>query len=400
MSPMDPREALDKVRAWIEAEEFNGYDPYDALTGWMPFQRFGKWAPVLAIQLQKRSPINLRPLLGIRKSYNPKAIGLLLEAYSLLYRNEGDESAKATADWLFDWLRENTSKGYSGACWGYPFDWASRVKYLPAGTPSAVVTGFVSKGIFEYYTATGDPRAPGMIQSAADFILNDLPRHQTSDGLCFSYTPVMKDCCYNASLLAAEVLAMAYSFSANEALRTHVTQGVDFVVARQKADGRWNYSMDLDTGVERAQIDFHQGFLLDSLLACIKLCNLKDASYGSAVRKGAEFYRKSQFTSDGRAYWRLPKQWPVDIHHLAQGIISFSKMAAFEPLYLDFANAIARWTIDNMFDSRGYFYYRKGWALTNKTAYLRWGQAWMMVALARVLQRSRSATTRLATHDA
>jgi len=71
-------EALVSLRKWIEGQDFKGWDPYDALNSPFPFHRFGKWGEVLAIQAFKRSPMNLRPLFGVRKELNPKAMGLLL----------------------------------------------------------------------------------------------------------------------------------------------------------------------------------------------------------------------------------------------------------------------------------------------------------------------------------
>ena len=43
---------------------------------------------------------------------------------------------------------------------------------------------------------------------------------------------------------------------------------------------------------------------------------------------------------------------------------------------------VADWTIANMQDESGYFYYRKYPFMTNKTPTLHWGQATMFAALA------------------
>jgi hypothetical protein len=42
---------------------------------------------------------------------------------------------------------------------------------------------------------------------------------------------------------------------------------------------------------------------------------------------------------------------------------------------------VARWTIKNMQDPAGFFYYRKYPLVTNKTPTLHWGQATMFAAL-------------------
>ena len=390
MNTEDFSQVLSKLRAYVEREDFKGYDPYDALNSRVHFSRFGKWGPVLAIQLQKRNPINIRSLLGIEKDYNPKGIGLLLHAYSTLYEHEASEEVLETTKKLFEWLCNNPSKGYSGYCWGYNFDWANPAKYLPAFTPSIVVTGFVGKGIFKYHHATKDPKALDVLRSSCDFILHDLPRSVTEEGICFSYTPVVKDACYNASMLGAELFAKVYSVTGEEQLRDLATQAVEFVLARQFDDGHWNYSLDLESGQERRQIDFHQGFVLDSLHAYLKYTQNTDPKYRDALARGGAYYRHAQFAENGRSLWRLPKTWPVDIHHQAQGIITFSKLAHLDPEYFSFAEKIAAWTIAHMQDEEGFFYYRRGRFFTNRIPYMRWGQAWMMVGLSELLNRTKA----------
>ena len=381
------RQATARLRAYVEREGFAGYDPYDALNGGFPFGRLPfaalkKWGPAIAIQLHKRNPVNLRPLLGIGRGRNPKGIGLLLHAYTLLYERDGDEAALATARDLFEWLIANPSPGYSGLCWGYNFEWANPQKHLPAFTPSVVVTSFIGQGLSAYHRVTGDARAAEALRSACDFVLKDLAITERPEGVCISYTPVMQDGCYNASLLGAELLARTYAITGEEVLRETARRAVDFVVVRQQADGRWNYSQDLDTGAERAQVDFHQGFVLDSIHACMTHADLDDPRYRHALEWGGQFYRNAQFTDEGRALWRLPKVWPSDIHCQAQGVITFSKLRHLDPAYGPFAERIAAWTVRHMQDAEGFFYYRRGRVLVNKIPYMRWGQAWMMLALA------------------
>lgn len=403
--------ALSVLLKYSEINKFYGWDPYDTLKSWFPFWWFGKWGPVLAIQFQKRNPINIRPLIGVRKGRNPKAIGLFLRSLSTLYRNDPRPEYLHHMRELFAWLRGNPSKGYSAYCWGYDFPWASPVKYMDAYVPSVVATGFVVKGIFEYWQALGkevEQDVLDVLEGAVHFVLNHLERHEDSSGICISYTPVMKDACYNASLLGAEILAR-YLLLCDER-NTSVTPSrppqaadsgrptrgddvagliervVDFVVARQLPDGRWNYSIDLESGKERVQIDFHQGYVIESIEEIMRLTGKRKPEWEEAVRKGLEYYRKVQFFDDGRSLWRIPKQWPVEIHNQAQGIVTFSM---FEE-YRDFAHTIAEWTIKNMQDRKGYFYYQKFSWYTNNISYMRWSNAWMAVALSKL-----NCTTRL-----
>jgi len=42
---------------------------------------------------------------------------------------------------------------------------------------------------------------------------------------------------------------------------------------------------------------------------------------------------------------------------------------------------VLRWMLDNMFTSKGWFYYQKNKVYTNKIPYMRWSQAWAFHAL-------------------
>jgi hypothetical protein len=52
----------------------------------------------------------------------------------------------------------------------------------------------------------------------------------------------------------------------------------------------------------------------------------------------------------------------------------------------------AEWTINNMQDRSGYFYFRRYPIITAKTPYIHWGQATMFKALATLLDKLESRT--------
>jgi len=221
--------SLDKLVRYCESEDFMGFDPYDTLNSFINFKFLGRWGPPAVIQLQKRNPINIRFILGIKKDYNPKGMGLLLKSYCILYKKTGTLPYLEIARFLFNWLKNNFSKGYSGHAWGYNFDWASSDMYLTAFTPSVVVTSFVVDGIFEYYQLTKDEEARTLINSASQYIVKDIHVNQFENGLTFSYSHILADCCYNASLLAAEVLAKADYLNGTKSNNLQINKTNDFV---------------------------------------------------------------------------------------------------------------------------------------------------------------------------
>ena len=66
-------ESLNKVQKWVEDHDYKGYEPFDSLSFWLaPLLRWNLFAERVLQQLLRRSPINLRPLLGIKPHRSPK----------------------------------------------------------------------------------------------------------------------------------------------------------------------------------------------------------------------------------------------------------------------------------------------------------------------------------------
>lgn len=378
--------SLQRLQAYIEAEEFKGYDPYDTLNSFIPFAIFGKWPAAIATQIQKRNPLNIRPILGIKKDYNPKSMGLLLHAYVNMQDLFPDKEYSMQMGFLLNWLQENSSDKFSGPCWGYNFGWASPEKYLPPHAPTVVATAFVAQGIHRYYLHSKNEKAGELLCNIGSFIVKDVPVTTFPEGICFSYSPFMKDCCYNASLLAAETLSRIYSINKDESLKELAHRAVEFVISKQFEDGHWNYKIDADTGVERVQIDFHQGYIIDSIKSIMDHTDYHPTKWSDACQAGIEFYKSKQFFKNGRSLWRLPKEYPVEIHNQSQGIISFSRFGSSDNSLIDMADTIAQWTIQEMQDPKqGYFYYRKLKYYKNKISFMRWSNAWMFLALTELM---------------
>lgn len=189
----------------MSTQEFKGWDPFDALNSHLlkGVSRINRWAGVAALQLVKRSPINLRPALLVPKTVNAKGIGLVLMALIIRYRLNRQDEDKQHAFQLARWIKEHQSEGYSGACWGYPFDWPNRAFYAPAGTPTIVNTAFIGSSLLDLFEETAQEEWLDLAVSACDFICQDLNRTEGKKGFCFSYTPLDQSRVHNANLLGA-----------------------------------------------------------------------------------------------------------------------------------------------------------------------------------------------------
>jgi hypothetical protein len=384
--------SLGSLEAYARGLNFEGYDPYDALSS--PSLKSVKWKVprVLATQVFVYSPINMRLFFGVPVGRNPKAIALFLRAYCNMSLENAIPAVSFSeiSEELALKLRADLTPGYSGACWGFNFDWQDTTRMSKRGLPTIVVTATAANALLDLYEISKDEDYLQLAQSSCDFILRDLNITEDDKGICFSYTPIDCHIVHNANLLGAGLLARVHSLTGGSELLSNSTKAFDFSISRQEPDGSWAYSEDKTRQKKRNQIDFHQGFVLDSIMDFLKYSKPSNSAYEAALSKGAKFYHERQFDALGRCAWRYPTRWPIDIHNQAQGILTFSRLSEHDSTFWPFAKTIARWTIANMQDPKGYFYFQKypvGW---NGIPYMRWGQAWMMLALSQAL-RSTSA---------
>lgn len=372
--------ALHQLEAYIRRQRYRGYDPYDGLMSplfRLPMLRSSKPVRLGFQQMLRRLPLNLRPLLGIRPGLNPVTLGLCLQASGYLqqlYPAQASEYRREAA-WCLETLLRLQSRGYSGACWGYDFDWEARYHRQPAFTPTVVATGFVTNALFEYHQLTGDGDALAPCLSAVDFVRRDLQRTWRGRTFCFSYSPSDRQVVFNATMKGARLLAQAYSVTGDPALLDDARRTVEFVMAAQDERGAWAYAH----GDSRRWIDnFHTAYLLDCLDAYIRLTS--DATYQPQLQRGFDFYRHQFFTGDGAPKYYHNRRTPIDATAAAQSIITLCRFGEVAG-----ATRVARWMITHMQDRRGYFWYRAYPWLTNRIPYMRWSNAWMYLALASLI---------------
>ena len=385
--------SLKILEQYVKKNNYSGFDPYEALNSPTLNSLNSRPIKLISTQVLVYSPVNLRNFLRIEPRKNPKAIGIFLQAYCKLFKHHLIEKKDfdIIKKELVDFLIENRSTGYSGDCWGFNFNWQDLDRYLKKGLPTIVITSYVANAFLDLYELTKNKKYLEIARSSCEFILKDLHITKTEKGICFSYTPIDKYIVHNANALGAALLARVYALTKEDILLEYSKQAFDFLISYQKNNGSWSYSIDLNKKRERYQIDFHQGFILDALCNYLVYTNPQDEKYVKTLLRGSEFYIRMQFNSSGYAYWRLPKKWPTDIHNQAQGIITGCKLYNFfnQKKYLDFSKTIVKWTIKYMQDPTGYFYYQKWPIFTNKIPYMRWGQAWMMLALSEYLSFSK-----------
>lgn len=384
------------LKAYCEKEDFAGWDPYDGLNSKLfkalPLVGRSAVARLVWIQLFKRCPVNLRPLLGVAKGHNAKGIGLFLAGYCRLYRSVGrDESLAATLDTpdrlmvqirrLADLLLEMRSPSASGSAWGYNFPWQCRREFLfPDGEPTVVATYFCAMALFDAFELTGDVRYRDTALSAADFVKKDLRRTPCGPGVILSYSRMPgNDTIYNASLLGSALLARCYSYDGNADSLNLARESMDACCAMQASDGSWTYGVKPVT----SWIDsFHTGYNLMAVSQYMRYSGEK--GYEDALSRGLRFYLDNFFMADGSPKYYHNRQYPIDIHCPGQLAVTLSELDEIEsnrPLL----ERVMTWTVDNMQSPDGYFYYQKKQGISSKISYMRWSNAFMFAAMSYIV---------------
>lgn len=388
---ISPEDAYSQLLSWCREHDFAGHDPFDALNSKLfqssPFVN-SRNARFIWTQMVKRSPTDLRSLSRVPHERNAKGIALFALAQLANYRRLKSPAAEVQARSLLAELLSMQLDGYSGAAWGYNFDWQSRNFFAPRGTPTVVPTAFAARALIEGAREFQDEEYLTTARSTCNFILSDLsPTSLIDNQVCFSYTPQSKTRIFNASLLAAEVLADMGALTGDLNLLGFAENAARYVIKQQRDDGSWTYGSE----PKQSWVDnFHTAFVLFSLSRIIKACSLS-GEFQQALARGYEYWKKTFFLADGWPKYYHDDPYPADAHAAASAIVTFLELGDLDPNSTESAGNIARWTIRNLRDKRGFFYYQKRRFYTVRKPYMRWSQAWMLYGLARLLEGIRNA---------
>ena len=381
--------AYDELFSWCKQNDFAGHDPFDALNSRV-FQATplaqSRNARFIWTQLIKRSPSDFRALVRVPAERNAKGIALFALAQLATYRRTKTKETEQHAHAFLSELLSMKLDGYSGAAWGYNFDWQSRNFFAPRSTPTLVPTAFAARALIEAARDLQDHRDDTYLSAArsvCDFILRDLPRTVNNETeLCFSYAPDSNTRIFNANLLAAEVLASVGKLTGEDQLSDAAKRATRYVVNNQQPDGSWLYGTDPN----QSWIDnFHTAYVLFSLKRIIKASSF-GSEFQTALERGYQYWQETFFLAEGWPKYYHDDPYPADAHAAASAVVTFLECVELDKNARQLAQNVASWTIRNLRDNRGFFYYQRRRFYTVRKPYMRWTQAWMLYALARLLE--------------
>jgi hypothetical protein len=383
----DPAKVASSLLDYCRTNDWAGYDPYDALNSKL-LQALGianfKYPRLILTQLLKRSPLNLRRLLLVPREQNPKGIALFLSAAVKLTKIgllENDGTIRNLIDRLA--ALASTNNGYTG--WGYNFDWQTRSVLVPRGTPNIICTTFAGNALLDANPDRLDGSCLDLVTAAARFLQDCLYFQVNGSEACYAYYPHERTLIHNANLLGAAFLCRLARATGEKALFEPALKAARFSMRRQHEDGSWDYG-ESDRPSQRWIDNFHTGFVLCALRRIA--IDAETSEFEAALRRGFAFYRQHFFEEDGAPKYYNQSLYPIDIHSAAQSIITLVTLSDLDKGNLDLANLVLTWTMSQMWNPEGYFFFQKYPRWTVKIPYMRWSQAWMLLALATMAEGS------------
>lgn len=394
-------ESVKRLDQWLAKHEWQAYDPFDGLSarGAKLLTLDNHYLRIVLQQGVRRFPINLRPLLGIKMQTASKGMGFCALGYLNLYQATGEQAYLDKLRMCLDWLMENYSKGYSGYAWGNHFSYESRGGRIPLEVPTIVWTSWIANAFLDAYEVLKDHRYFDVAKSAGEHILKDIGIFEDDENAhCFMYTPRNKEnptfsgCIHNSNVLGAWLLARLYRHTNNEEYFAKAQKAVNYTMKYQRPKGGWWYG---EPQKFQWEDNFHTGYNLESIYGYIKATG--ETSHEADLKKGFKYWMETFFEADGTPRYYDYKTYPIDIQCASQAIQTLVNLREYDTSAVDLAVKVAIWTIQNMQDADGQFYFRKYPVMTNKTPMFHWAQSTMLAALGclmRVLSESEEADSK------
>lgn len=381
----NPAAAATAARAlerWGSERQWRGPDPYDALNA-SRLPRVARRSPLalrVVTQAVKRSPVNLRPLLGIPNGLSAATLAHVISAYA---RNGflDPQEARVRLSECVAALAALRCAAFPEPCWGYHFDVQTRVFFYPRTSPNTIATAFAGLALIDACEFAGTHDALELATGAGEFFIRHVPQTHTERGAYFGYLPGDATPIHNASMLVAALLGRLGRVTGRADFVDAASAAVDYTVSRQRPDGAWPYG-------ERPGLSwvdgFHTGYVLDCLRACV------DAGVGGeaaeqAWHRGLHYYAEVLIEPDGTPRYSPGSRYPIDGQCAAQAIQTLSLAAGLQPEVAELRWAVLDFALRNLTRSDGALVFQRERYWVNRRTYPRWVEAPMLAALSRLL---------------
>ncbi len=382
---------------WIEQNDYSSYDHYDfwsSKIGIVGRRIFSMnkliGMPIVALLNSLDVCLPQSRKIFAMKDRSAEAIPRIAVGYFRLYKMTNEMNYLDLGCKLLDWLKENASNTKHGCGWGLHFDWEGRV-FVRKGTPCVTLTAYATEAFLEGYRLTKEEIYRKIAEKTGEFVAYDLNRKVMPYGIALSYTPTNQNYVVNANSYAARILVSLMKSNNDDWMKRELVEKItDYIVIQQNSNGSWFYFDREDVQENRNFIDsFHTCFVLENLYWIWKWN--KSENLKNSIDKGYEFFINQFITTDHSVryyyYYPYPHGIKVDIRGCAETIYCLTLLSDLYPEAINIAQKVAKWTINNMQDKKGFFYFRTYRTHRNKFPYVRWGQAPMFNALTFLLSK-------------
>jgi hypothetical protein len=263
---------------------------------------------------------------------------------------------------------------------------ASRFVQASPTTPNLFQTSNAIHALLDAFHVTGKEAYAQAADDAVAACLEHLGlvefRSAGAGTMFCRYYPGMDTPVYNVNALLAAASWRLSVIAIGDA-RAHAERAASllrFVLAGQRPDGAWPYAADPSGG----WVDgYHTGYVLEALGYFLRSgC---DEKVKPALERGTAYFARQLMDVDGCPKYFHNSRYPIDVQNCAQAIQTIARLQPLGGLDVVLLQRSVSCAVRELFlaDANGAGYFaatRRRW-FVNRTAYVRWGQAPMALAL-------------------
>lgn len=326
----------------------------------------------------------IRSLTGIRKQAFAQSHALIIRGKLSLSKYLKKESYSNKAEEMMQWILKQKSGETKYSSWGQPYDWFSK-DIIPAHTPRTTVSSQMIHAICDICLINNNKDDFNLLKDLSKFFLFEMPRSVDNiDEICFSYTLIDRYKVHNSNMMAASALFRAGTILKDKEILELGEKCLNYTLRRQNKDGSWYY-YELESDKVSKIDNYHTGYILEAL-AVIKNIKGSEFSFDKEFDLGIDFFLNNFFVDQAIPKMTPASVYPIDIQSCAQSIITLMALSAYRKELVEQAGKVLAFTIDKFYNEGGWFSYRiNKHGQARKISYIRWGDAWMYLAIVRYL---------------
>ena len=378
---LERRERVIEVARRLETHgagsDWIGSDPYEGLNATRfvaPLKRTFRGRQVI-IQAVKRSPLDLRRVLGIEPGQNSATLAWAVSTYSRARFLDAEEGERKLRTCLAA-LERLRCTGFDEPCWGYHFDTQSRVFFYSKRDPNTIATAFAAQALLDAYDRLGEESLLLEAVGVGEFFLRHIRQTRAARGAYFGYIVGDTNAIQNANTHVCAVLARLTEHVDDDRFRRAAQEGIEYALSHQRPDGSWLYGERADL----AWVDgYHHGYVLDALRVCDEAG--VDDRLPEAIERGLDYYERELLLADGTPKYFSHEVYPIDSQSYAQAIQTFSIAASRDPRRIEPARRVFDWTTEQMRRRDGLFRFQRRRHWSNPLPHMRWVVAALLLAV-------------------